>query len=194
MECPKCNKKNIVKANYCIECKHKFTEEDQEKAYKKTLFGRLDSIETWYDHLTLSTITDHILFKIFLLLLVLLTGLWYYHNKGINTKILESKNYEIYYNKSNDEYYLVTDDNIEAVKLNIYRPNRVKELVLVHYDKDDKEIESINYDDNEESDISLKSYNYDYYVLHSTYLDNKHDKLKIYVYPKSRINTEKESS
>lgn len=189
MKCPKCNKKNIVKANYCIECNYNFTEEEQEKAYKKTFIGKIDRIQTWYEHLTLATITDHILFKIFLLVLVLLTGLWYYHTRGINTTILESKNYEVYYNKSSDEYYLLIDNESKEVKLNIYRPNRVKTLELIHYDENDKELDKIELDENSDG-IDLKSYNHDYYVLSTIYNNKKEEKMKLFVYPKNRIPTE----
>ena len=190
MKCPKCNKKNITKASYCISCKYEFTEEEQEKAYNKTLFGRLDSIETWYNHLTLATVTDHILFKLFLLLLVFLTGLWYYFNRGIDTAILESKYYEIYHNNKNDDYYLIIDDETKDIKLNVYKPNRVKSLKLIHYSNDDKEIENFDYDEESSEKISLKAYNNDYYVLKSTY-DKKTDNLKIFIYPKSRVDFNK---
>ena len=37
MICPKCKKKNIKKANFCIDCGYEFSEEEQEAAYKKVL-------------------------------------------------------------------------------------------------------------------------------------------------------------
>ena len=188
MKCPKCNKKNITKASYCIKCKYEFTEEEQEKAYKKTLFGRLESLEEWYNHLTLSTITDHIAFKILMILIVLGLGLFYYFTRGIDTNILSSDTYEVYYNKDKKEYYLLTEDNIDEIQLELYIPNRLKELDIEHYDINDKLLESSKYD--EEADIKFKSYNSDYYVLKSVYKD-KTDNMKFYIYKKSSVDINK---
>ena len=124
MKCPKCNTKNIVKASYCKECKYEFTEGEQDKAYKKTIYGRLETLENWYNHLTLSTITDHIAYKILMLLIVLGLGLYYYFTRGIDTNILESDSYIVYYNNKANEYYLVTEDDINEIVLNLYLPNK----------------------------------------------------------------------
>ena len=115
LKCPKCNTKNIVKASYCKECNYEFTEEEQDAAYKKTIFGKLEKIEEWYNHLTLSTITDHIAFKIISILIVLGVGIFYFFTRGIDTKILNRNYYDVYYNEKESEYYLVTDDNIVYV-------------------------------------------------------------------------------
>jgi len=188
MKCPKCNKKNITKANYCIKCNYEFTEEEQEKAYKKTIFGRLESLEEWYNHLTLSTITDHIAFKILTILIVLGIGLFYYFTRGIDTNILSSDSYEVYFNKDKKEYYLVTNDDVNEITLALYVPNRLKELDIEHYDINNKLIDSNKYD--EESDLKFKSYNNDYYIIKSVYKD-KTDNMKFYIYNKSDIELEK---
>jgi hypothetical protein len=190
MKCPKCNTKNIVKASFCKECKYEFTEEEQEKAYKKTIFGKLETIETWYNHLTLSTITDHIAFKILMLLIVLAGGLYYYFTRGIDTNILESESYTVYYNKKNDEYYLIVDDNIEEISLNMYIPNRVMELDIEHYNLNNELIDKGIFE--EEKGIKLQAYKSDYYILKSRY-ELKTEKLKVYVYPKRRVGLDTES-
>ncbi len=188
MKCPKCNKKNITKASYCINCKYEFTEEEQEKAYSKTIYGRLESIQEWYYHLTLSTITDHIAFKILMVLIVLGLGIFYYYTRGINTSIISSEQYEVYYNDNKQEYYLVTPDDLNEINLELYIPNRVNELYIEHYNINDKLIESSKYD--EENDIMFKSYNNDYYVLKSIY-DKKIDLMKFYIYKKSTVEFDK---
>ena len=187
MKCPKCNKKNITKASYCINCKYKFTEEEQEKAYKKTIFGRLESLEEWYYHLTLATITDHIAFKILMVLIVLGLGLFYFFTRGIDTSILSSNSYEVYYNEKAKEYYLLTEDNIDEINLELYIPNRLEELYIEKYDTNNKLLESSKYD--EESDIKFKSYNNDYYIIKSIY-KNKTDNMKFYIYKKSNVEIE----
>ena len=184
MKCPKCSTKNIVKASYCKECKYEFTEEEQEKAYKKTFFGRLEGLETWYNHLTLSTITDHIAYKILMLLIVLGLGLYYYFTRGIDTNILESESYTVYYNNKDKEYYLVTEDDIEEIVLNLYLPNRVMELDIEYYGLDNKLIDKEVFE--EGKDIKLKAYKSDYYMLVSKY-EIETEKLKVFVYPKKRV-------
>ena len=187
LKCPKCNTKNIVKASYCKECNYEFTEEEQDKAYKKTIFGRLETLETWYNHLTLSTITDHIAYKILMLLIVLGLGLYYFFTRGIDTAILDSKNYDVYYNNKAKEYYVVTDEKNSEINLEIYLPNRVMQLDIEHYNLDNKLLDKTVYE--EGKDIVLKTYKSDYYILKSTY-ETKTDKLKVYVYPKNRIDFE----
>ena len=78
---------------------------------------------------------------------------------------------------------------LKEVKLNIYRPNRVKTLELIHYDENDKELDKTELDENTEG-IDLKSYNHDYYVLSTIYNNKKEEKMKLFVYPKNRIPTE----
>ena len=188
MKCSKCGKKNIVRANYCISCKNEFTEEEQEKAYKKTIWGKLEKIEEWYNHLTLATITDHIAFKILMLLLVLGAGLYYYFTRGIDTKILNSEAYEVYYSKEAGEYYLVVDDNAKEIKLGLYIPNRVLKLDIEHYKKDGELIDTKTY--KEEDDLILSTYDEDYYNIKSTY-DSKEDNIKMFIYRRKNINIEK---
>ena len=187
MKCPKCNTKNIVKASYCKECKYEFTEEEQDKAYSKTIYGKLEKIEEWYNHLTLATITDHIAFKIITILIVLLGGLYYYFTRGIDTSILQSNTYEVYYNDKNDEYYLVIDDETKEIKLNLYIPNRVMKIDIEHYDLENKLLDKEVFE--EDKGINLKAYKSDYYILKSVY-DTKTEKMKVFVYPKNRVDFE----
>lgn len=58
---------------------------------------------------------------------------------GINTKILNSKDYQIFYNKESNEYYLLVNDNKDSIELNLYRPNRTKNMTIYTYDLEDKE-------------------------------------------------------
>ena len=188
MKCPKCNTKNVIKANYCKKCKYHFTEEDQEKAYNKTIFHFFDVIEEWYGHLTLDTITGHILFKIGSVLVVLAIGLYYWFTMGINTRILKSDIYDVYQNKKNKEYYIVLKDNIddiEDIKLNMYIPNRLKKLDINQYDLDNNLKEKVDSKNKEE--MKFKVYNDDYYLITSVYSNKKSEDLKIYIYRKSDI-------
>ena len=188
MKCPKCNTKNIIKANYCKSCKYHFSEEEQEKAYNKTIFHFFDVIEEWYSHLTLETITSHILFKIGSVLIVLAIGLYYWFTMGINTKILKSDVYDVYQNKNNKEYYIVLKDNvkdIEDIKLNMYIPNRLKKLNINQYDLNNNLKEKVDFKDQEE--LKFKVYDEDYYLITSVYSNKKSEDLKLYIYRKDDI-------
>ena len=106
---------------------------------------------------------------------------------GINTKILNSKDYQIFFNKKSNEYYLLVDDSKDSIELNLYRPNRTKEMTVYTYDLNDKEItkKMVSKDD----EITLNAYKDDYHVIESSYSNKKKDNLKIFVYHKSDINS-----
>ena len=185
MKCHKCKSENIIKAKYCQKCGEKFTDKDREEAYQKTIFGKIDSFLKIKGFVTLSVITGNIFFKIASLLVVLGIGLYFLFTMGIHTKILNSKDYEIFYNNKNSEYYLVVDDSKDSIELNLYRPNRVKELVIYTYDLEDKEtsMNKVSKDYN----ITLNTSSDNYHIIKSKYSNKKKDQLKLYVYHKSDI-------
>ena len=184
MKCPKCNTKNILKASYCMKCKYSFSEEDQEKAYKKTIFYTLEKIEEWYYHLTLETITSHIAFKIGSLLLVLGIGLYYYFTVGINTAILKNDSYDLYYYKKKQEYYLITNQK-EEINLNLYIPNRAQKVIIKQYDEEGSLIDSTIYQKKKPFKIETNSTNY--YVIETKYR-RKTEKQKLKIYDKEEIS------
>lgn len=119
------------------------------------------------------------------MLVVLGIGLYFLFTLGINIKILNSRDYQIFYNKESSEYYLLVDDNKDSIELNLYRPNRTKEMTIYTYDLDDNEKTktTISKDDS----INLDTYQGDYHIIESKYSNKKQDNLKIFVYNKSDI-------
>ena len=103
MKCSKCSKRNIRNANYCKFCGHKFTNEEKEKSKNSGLLGLLNRFQKWYNLCTLSVITDHIAFKIIVVLGVLAIGIYNVISIGSELKVLDSSYYEVQYNKKNDE-------------------------------------------------------------------------------------------
>lgn len=180
MKCIKCTTENINKANYCKKCKYKFSKKEQEIAHSNTIVGKLELIEKAYGVCTLKIITDHILFKVATLMIVLGIGIYFWINNGINLRLLNSDNYEVQYNTEEKEYYLLTDKN--KVALNLYVPNRTKKILIIHYDNDNNIIDKSNY--NKDDKIVLESNQDDYYVLKIKYLNDKTDSLKLYVFKK----------
>lgn len=128
MKCIKCKSNNINKANYCKECGYKFSEKEQKAAQRRTFVGKLEMIEEAYKICTLKVITDHILFKIASIVLLLVVGLMFYFNYGNEVKILNNSNYKIKYNSEYNEYYIFTKD--DEVTLNLYIPNKVENLKI----------------------------------------------------------------
>lgn len=185
MKCPKCNTKNSPKANYCMSCKRKFTEEEQEKAYNKTIFHFFDKLEDVYSKISLEFITDHILFKIGSLLLVLGIGIYFYFTKGINTTILDSNQYDIYKYKDSSEYYLVVKDDIDSTSLNLYIPNRAEKIIITEYDETGKNLKKINY--KKKKELKLTPSTKEYYTIQTTYSNHKKESIKFYIYKESDI-------
>ena len=180
MKCIKCTEKNINKANYCKKCAYKFSKKEQEIARQHTSVGKLELIEKIYNVCKLKIITDHILFKIFSILFVLGVGIYVLIQDGIDLKLLNSKNYEIQYNTKQDEFYLISDE--EKVPLNPYVPNRVENIEISHYSKEDELVEKIEY--NKKDKIVLEAHTEDYYILNVNYLHASNEKIKIYVFEK----------
>ena len=185
MICPKCKKKNIKKASFCIDCGYEFKEEEQEKAYKKTIYYWIEKLEDFNDKITLSFITDHIAYKIGSLLIILGIGIFYYFTRGINTRLLNDSSYDLYYSSKNDSYYVVLDDSTSKANIHLYIPNRAKKIDVNHYTSNDKLLSSKKY--NKKKGIELGPTEDDYYILTSTYSNNKEEDLKLYIYHKSDI-------
>ena len=185
MICPKCMRKNIKKANYCIDCGYEFSEEEREKAYKKTIYYFIEKLEDLKDKITLDFITDTLVFKIISLLLVLGIGLYFLFTKGINTTIVNDKSYELYYYEKEKYYYILVDDDINKVNISLYIPNRAKTIKIKHYNSNNTLIDTKKY--NKKKGLKLSPYNNDYYVINTTYTNKKEDNLKLIIYHKSDI-------
>ena len=186
MKCKKCFTKNINSANYCNNCGNKFTEQDRKKAKKWTPVWFLEGYDKIMSYIDLSFLEDHIkskalkvLYKISSILIVLAIGIYLLISRGINVKILEGEDYKVQYNSELEEYYLLSDK--EETKLNLYIPNRAKEITVQLLDKENKIVEENNYDTNA-SIILDKNENGNYYIFEIKYGNNNLDKLKIYIY------------
>lgn len=174
MRCIKCSTNNINKANYCKNCGYKFSDAERVHARRHTLVGKLEMLENAYKVCTLNVITGHIAFKIVSLVIVILMGVYFVFYNGGEVKILKSDKYNIEYNVKSEEYYLLVNE--DEVNLNLYVPNKVKNIVINHYDKDDKLLDKVDYLENNDVVLST-NYKEDYYVLSS---DNKD--IRFYVY------------
>lgn len=180
MKCIKCTTKNINSANYCKKCGNKFLEEEQKAAKRWTLVWFLEWIDKIKSLWKFSFITDHILFKIGMLLIVLGIGIYSIITNGNKLKILESENYQIQYNTKLSEYYLIVDTN--ETELNLYIPKETNDVTIKHLNKNNELIEEKIY--NEEENIILESNTIeeDYYLVKVDYKEEKSESLKLYIY------------
>lgn len=127
MKCSKCKDINIDKANYCKKYGYHFTENEQKKAHRKTLFGKLEMLEKAYSVCSLKIITDSLIFKIGSLLLMTIIGIMLFTNMENKLRILDSDNYQVQYNTKLDEYYLILYE--DETKLNLYKPDNIKNYI-----------------------------------------------------------------
>lgn len=185
MKCHKCKFDNIVKASYCHNCGEKFADKEKEEAYNKTIYGKIEKLEKIKDIASLDIITGNIIFKICSLLIVLGIGIYFLFTMGWNTKILNSIDYKLFYNTSDNGYYILVDDNIDSVDVSLYRPNRLKKMIINHYDLDNNLVEKREI--KKEDKVELNASSNDYYIIESKYSNKKQGKIKVVVYHKSDV-------
>ena len=168
-----------------MNCHYEFSEEEQEAAYKKTIYYYLEKCEDFEAKINLEFITDHIAFKIASLLLVLGIGIFYLMTRGIHTTVLNAKEYNLFYYNKENTYYIIIDDLKGKTDIQLYLPNRLKELNINHYQSNHKLISNQKY--NKKNGIQLNPTMDDYYELESTYSNKKKETFKLYIYHESEI-------
>jgi len=179
MKCIKCLSKNIYKANYCRNCGYQFSSKEQKIAKRKTIIGKIEYLEELYDNFRFKFITDHIVFKILSILIVLGIGIVFIVKYDNNLKLVNSDNYKIQYNKRDNEYYIIT--NNYEVPLEIYVPESCESLSVTMNDNDNQFITKKNYllDD----DIILETkLDKSYYIIEGKNKNGDVDKLKVYIF------------
>lgn len=175
MKCSQCKTENVIHANYCKNCGHPFFEKDREETLSKTIYGTLDKIETWWSNLQLKFITDHIIFRVFVILVILVYGLFMLKQNGAEFRIADSEQYRIQYNTVDNEYYLLTEYN--EIGLNLYIPFQMDQLVVeVLYN--DQVLRTNTFTDINEVILESDSL-YQYHLIASC--DNEKEELYMYV-------------
>lgn len=180
MKCIKCTTKNINSANYCRRCGNKFLLEEQKAAKRWTLVWFLEWIDKIKSLWKFSFITDHILFKIGSVLVVLGIGIYSVIVNGNKLKIEENPNYKIQYNTKLSEYYLIVKTN--ETELNLYIPHETQNLTVYHSDKNNELIEKKSYKEDEKIILETNSTEEDFYLIEAEYNENTKESLKVYIY------------
>ena len=128
MICRECKTKNRIKANFCSHCGHPFTDAERDAAYAKTIYGRFEKLEDLWKTVSLDKITGNNIVKILSLVAVLVLGGYSVLKNGTQFRPLEHESYEIQYNKSVNEYYLISElDNFDV---SLYLPRQTEEIAV----------------------------------------------------------------
>ncbi len=180
MKCNKCESPLTYGDKFCNVCGEKITKDVYNEDYKKTIWGKIDKFTDWYDTLFLKKITDSIIFKIVLLALILLCGVFDVYTDLADIRILESENYTAEYNKKLDEYYVYTDD--EEVILNVYIPGYTEKVKIKEFQEDviknEREITSVQ---GNSGLIAVKKGEFDYILIDAVKDEKTTDSVKLYV-------------
>lgn len=111
MICKKCNKDNLLKANYCQHCGNQFTQQDKDEAYSGTIFGKFEKLEGYAGYLKpLEFITGSKIFRIATIAVLVLYSVFVSMSGGDNLRIEDGKNYDVMFNTDNRAYYVVSED------------------------------------------------------------------------------------
>ena len=163
MKCKNCKTENIMKADFCKACGHQFTEKEKKKAYNKTAFGVIDNILKIKSYISLDFITGNKFFKLLSLLVLVLYSFMVLKINGNQMRILDSKDYEIEYNKTTKEYYLLTDEN--EIGLELYIPPKMDVIKLIVTDENNAVINEKEYGTDENVILSYTGSNH--YIIQS---------------------------
>lgn len=103
-------------------------------------------------------------------------------------KIEESSNYQAIYNETKDEFYLLADDGIQEVPIDLYIPRKTQNIKIVHYDNTQNILdeETISKD----SEVLLPVNDNEYYILYANYEDGTNKSLKMTIYNKGKVDFE----
>ena len=178
MKCEQCTAENLLMARYCGVCGHPFTDEQRQAAYDQTIYGKVDKARKIKSYVTLEFITGNRWFKVLVLLVILLLGIWF-RFLGVNTLRLESGDgYRIEYLKETDTYYLIAQQ--DTVDLRLAVPGNTTSLTVEELDSDGALISSrsIGLDGGVSLEVSGESH----YQLQSFKGDRITESLTVFVY------------
>ena len=111
MICKKCNKENLLKANYCQHCGNRFTQQDKDDAYNGTIFGKFEKLEGYAAYFKpLEIITGSRVFRIATIAVLLLYSVFVSMSGGDNLRMVDGKDYDVMFNTENRAYYVVSEE------------------------------------------------------------------------------------
>ena len=88
IKCTSCSTKNINEAGFCRKCGKKLTKEEKEKKVDGLLYRILKAWDVITHYITLEFITDHIICKILVIVVILGIGILSYLGSAVLAVIL----------------------------------------------------------------------------------------------------------
>lgn len=166
MKCSKCGCENLLKANYCCACGNAFTDEEKKSAREKALIGKVEKAEELKekvdkisDFLSMKFITDNIFVRIALIVVPFILSFVLSGGESGNTmKILESSEYEIYYNTTTMEYFIQMDGN--SVDLMLYVPKSTETINIYFTNSSGYQYQQGSYSTNDAISVNENSDGY----------------------------------
>lgn len=138
MNCTKCSQPLEYGVKYCNHCGEKVEKGAFEEEYMNTVWGKIEKIEDKYETITLSKFTGHIAVKIFVIIFILIIGIFEISTDYFKIRILPGDNYSVEYNKKEDEYYFITEDF--ETNINMYIPKNIDVVKMTTFDNNENEI------------------------------------------------------
>ena len=179
MICQNCGTENITSAHYCKSCGSKFTDEERQEAYDKTIYGKLDMLGEAKSIVTLGKITGNTVVRIIVLAAILLYGLFLVYQNGSRFAIRQSDAYDVAYNSELDEYYIGTDS--DSFTLLLYLPRSTKTIGVTRFDAQNRGVGAAYYEPDD--DIILTKEDGFYYHIAADY-GGKTERITVYIVPK----------
>ena len=182
MNCKNCESKLAYGAKYCNVCGKK-VEESYESDYNSTAWGKIDKIKDVYDNLFFKKITGNVFVKYISLGVMLAYIFFTMYGTYTGIRLKESDSYKIQYNKTLDEYYIVTDKS--ETTLDMFSPIGTDLIVFTPMKNKEKQDEKkYSIDEYKKEGYNIKNGEYDYVSIAAFRDDKMADEIKIVVVDK----------
>ncbi len=185
MKCKNCKCKNTRRANYCINCGNKFSEEEKEKAEKKSLLTWLKRWSNLKNIKGFGFIIDNDMVKFAFILALCGVTILSIVDKTNKIELRDGTDYSLEYYEKENVYYIMQGketyfDNDKMLKLNMYIPNKVDTYYINLYGADNELIKEEKYKKDDTVYIDANTIYNNYYLIS----DNKDFKnaIKLYAY------------
>lgn len=179
MNCKKCESTLNYGAKYCNKCGEK-VDESYEADYKETAWGKIDRIKDVYDNLFFKKITGNVFVKYISLAIMLVYIFFTMYGNLTGIRLKDNDTYKIQYNKTLDEYYIVTDKN--ETTLDMFSPIGTDYIVFTPMKNNEKQNEKkFTVEEYKKEGYSIKNGEYDYVEISALRGEKKADEIKIVV-------------
>ena len=184
MKCRHCGSDNIMKANYCSACGQQIPEEDRQKAWNSTIYGKIEKLEKAKAWVTFEAITSHPFVRALMLVLILAYGLLLYRTFGNKFSVRNSTEYTVAYNKDMDEYYIGSGQ--KEFHLELYVPGKAESILVEAVRNADHDIVGSEVYTSEDA-IALSNTTDCHYVLTADY-GSRQSRLVIYIVSEEELS------